>query len=744
MKVLAHSAQLRKGIPEQTYQEHITGVFRRAHTNLYEMLKYAQEALADIFRPIVLWAACFHDLGKLDEENQEVLQGKKQAKRLPVYHEDAGVAYLKNEEKKLEAALLVYFHHRGLCSIPKENAQMFPYRDIRVREKTDPKLSRYLAIHRNEVTVELEKSKHYYLADGLSRRLALSCLVDADHSDSAGYQKPDYQTRWQERLAKLEYYVRNIYEENEKSERNELRNKIFYACKNRDTFNSIYYCDSPVGTGKTTAVMAHLLQTAIQKNLRHIIVVLPFTNIITQSVRTYRKALVLEDEDPEAVVVEHDHQADFSSYEARELATLWNAPIIVTTAVQFFETLGSNKTARLRKLHELPGSGIFIDESHAAIPIWLWPQSWIWLQKLRKEWGCHLILASGTTMKFWEIDDFLKTQEKEPVPELVPENLRNQANKYEQNRIEFKINLNKSENNTPIAFQKIDDLIDFVISKEGPRIIILNTVFSTAYLANAMRKRKLDVLHLSTALSPRDREPIINEIYRRLERDKCTQEFRYQSDWTLAATSCAEAGLNFSFRSGFAELRSVSSYLQISGRVNREGEYNDSEMWGFVLNDPNLNSHPGFKTSQKVFRQLIKLNLINKLSITELVTETIRRELKEDYSEKTEKIQEYERNHEYPEVAEMCKIIDSDTRLVVINPDITRKLENGEKVNSIDLIKNSVQIWAPKINDLRLKPVNGYNEIFKWPEDGYDPKFLGYMKMVLDFEATKKDVLIPE
>ncbi len=82
--------------------------------------------------------------------------------------------------------------------------------------------------------------------------------------------------------------------------------------------------------------------------------------------------------------------------------------------------------------------------------------------------------------------------------------------------------------------------------------------------------------------------------------------------------------------------------------------------------------------------------------------------------------------------------------MVVINPDITRKLENGEKVNSIDLIKNSVQIWAPKINDLRLKPVNGYNEIFKWPEDGYDPKFLGYMKMVLDFEATKKDVLIPE
>ena len=149
--------------------------------------------------------------------------------------------------------------------------------------------------------------------------------------------------------------------------------------------------------------MAHLLQAAIRKDLRHIIVVLPYTSIITQSVRVYREALVLDNEDPEFIVAEHDHQADFSSIEARELATTWNAPIIVTTAVQFFETLGTNEPARLRKLHELPGTGIFIDESHAAIPTWLWPQAWIWLQKLTKEWGCHLVLASGTTAKFWDM-----------------------------------------------------------------------------------------------------------------------------------------------------------------------------------------------------------------------------------------------------------------------------------------------------------------------------------------------------
>ncbi|MHB1406381.1 MAG: CRISPR-associated endonuclease Cas3'', partial [Desulfitobacteriaceae bacterium] len=664
MKLLAHSAQPKKCLLEQSYQEHIIGVFQRAQTNVEEMLYYTQAALQKVMRPIVLWAACFHDLGKLDEKNQEVLRGEKRAKRLPVNHRDAGVAYLKDKEKKLEAAILILSHHKpGLPSFQIERDRVFPFRDLEIKQKIDDSLGEYLTLHQSQVSIDFNNLKQEILPSGLSRRLALSCLVDADHSDTAHYEKPNYQTKWEERLLKLDEYVSTTYEGNEKSKRNELRNEVYYACRNREIDQSVYYCDSPVGTGKTTAIMAHLLQVAIKKKLRHIIVVLPFTNIITQSVKIYRKALVLDDEDSETVVVEHDHQADFSSFEARELAALWNAPIIVTTAVQFFETLGSNVPSRLRKLHELPGSGIFIDESHAAIPTWLWPQAWMWLQELTRKWGCHLVLASGTTMKFWEIDDFIDNQEQ--IPELVPEKLRNQSNEYEQRRIELKVNLNSSDSKKPISFGKTEDLIDFMITKDGPRLIILNTVFSAAYLANKMKDLGLDVLHLSTALTPKDRAPIINEIYRRLERDKSTKKLNYQSDWTLVATSCAEAGLNFSFKNGFAELRSVQSYLQIAGRVNREGEYEDSEMWCFVINDPNIKIHPGFKTSQKIFRQLIECNLMNKLAITELVTETIKRELKEDRNEKIEEIQKHERNYEYPKVAKMCKIIDSDTKLVV-------------------------------------------------------------------------------
>ena len=114
--------------------------------------------------------------------------------------------------------------------------------------------------------------------------------------------------------------------------------------------------DGPVGSGKTTAVMAYQLNQAILKGARRIFVVLPYTNIITQSVEVYREALKLPGEEPETVVAELHCKSDFEDEDTRYLTSLWRAPIIVTTAVAFFETLASNRPGTLRRLHELPGS----------------------------------------------------------------------------------------------------------------------------------------------------------------------------------------------------------------------------------------------------------------------------------------------------------------------------------------------------------------------------------------------------
>lgn len=140
-----------------------------------------------------------------------------------------------------------------------------------------------------------------------------------------------------------------------------------------DCVNSgISSCDSPVGFGKTTALMAHLLMQAQNRGLRRIFVVQPFTNIIKQSVDTYRNSLVLPGENAEVVVAELHHRADFEHNDTRYLTALWRAPIIVTTAVAFFETLASNSPATLRRLHELPGSGLMLmRQSGTAIGRWL-------------------------------------------------------------------------------------------------------------------------------------------------------------------------------------------------------------------------------------------------------------------------------------------------------------------------------------------------------------------------------------
>ena len=140
----------------------------------------------------------------------------------------------------------------------------------------------------------------------------------------------------QERLGAMDAYVVELGRKESAAPRTQLRQAIYQACREADTRPSLYACDAPVGSGKTTAIMAHLLRAACEKSLRRIFVVLPYTNIITQAVEVYREALVLDGEDPEEIVAEHHHKADYAAPESRRLTMLWNAPIVVTTAVQFF------------------------------------------------------------------------------------------------------------------------------------------------------------------------------------------------------------------------------------------------------------------------------------------------------------------------------------------------------------------------------------------------------------------------
>ena len=744
--LLAHSP--RHGIRAQAYIEHISNVRHQAICN-------AQSAAAFYIgnrNSFVRWieaAALYHDLGKLDNVNQAVLK-KDSRKPLPIAHEDAGVAELDMLGLQ-EAAILAYGHHDGLFSRDEELAkQGRPFRQLKrttpdgekVADHVDCELGDYERLH--EVTgchklLRVESSDRLHTC-GFTRRIALSCLVDADHGDTARHYGNDgemlkVETRWQDRLVALQRYMGGLPEGRTEREqaRNRLRKRMFEVCSNAPLDPPIRTCDAPVGSGKTTAVMANLLRVAAERKpqLRHIIVVLPYTNIITQSVEVYRKALVLEGERPDDVVAEHHHRADFGDLDLRQLATLWKAPIIVTTAVQFFETLGSHHPARLRKLHELPGSAVFVDEMHAAIPSHLWPQMWRWLETWTRDWGGHLVLASGSLPRFWELDEYkalICSNEKKAmtqVPDLVLDNsLRAELKKTEERRIIYR---RRPEDADTLNCQGV---VAFVVRKEpGPRLLIVNTVQTAAVIARAMRESGHDVLHLSTALAPAHRDLIVERVKLRL-RDKI-------ENWTLVATSCVEAGMDFSFRSGFRERASTASLIQIGGRVSRGDEFIDAEVWDLLLRDDQFRSNPVVSISRRAL-DYFTVDELNRMHQFELATIAMRREWTFGAEEKARQLIEHEDGMEYPNVSNESRVIDTDTRTVIIDNSLAEALRKGEKVSRVEIMRYSVQIWASKINKLALEPIthdrqSSDSDIYFWSYE-YDPDFLGYMKGVLKLE----------
>jgi len=728
MELLAHSAKPDRNISEQSYAEHVGNVLRYAKDHAGRAGRYWKgggERLAEVVR----LAAEFHDLGKLDAANQAVLHDGASRRPLPINHVDAGVAALLDPAcGNASSALLVNAHHVGLPDIPDEcvNARSF-LRDRTsmlgsnpLKAYTDEHLSLYRKAHDDVLNVlshSLKGVATNALLDknALLCRIALSCLVDADHYDTArNYNDAipfdGISLNPTERLRLLDAHIEYL-SRTQQGNRTALRNSVYQACRNADTKESMYACDSPVGTGKTTAVMAHLLKAAKNKGLRRIFVVLPFTNIIDQSVDVYRRALVGAGENESDVVAAHHHRAEFESPELRQYSFLWHAPIVVTTAVQFFETLASNHPASLRKLHQLPGSAIFIDEAHAALPPHLWPQAWQWLKDLRDNWGCHFVLGSGSLNRFWRLEEF----EEPPIelPELVAADVRNNALSYEDHRIAY---LSHPE---PLSLEK---LLDWLDELSGPRLLIVNTVQSAAVIADKVREKRgrTCVEHLSTSLCPSDRKKTLDRVKQRLS--DATDE-----DWTLVATSCVEAGVDLSFRTGLRERCSMNSLIQIGGRVNRRGEYQNVEVWDFQLRCNNLLvSHRAFDTSARVLSELFSEKQVRPDS----ATEAMRREIRQNGLHRiSEEILMCERTLKFPDVAEKFKVIDSNTITAVVDETLKERLKKHAKVSPDEIQKGSVQIWADREARYDMQSLDGFPELRLW-NLMYDD-FLGYMAGVL-------------
>ena len=713
---LAHSA--RKKYPPQTYEAHVRGVCERAGKYAAEAECYSVKANG-ILSIIVRDSALLHDLGKLEERNQSVLcEQSRRRRHLPVDHTDAGSAALQKMGSGC-AAMLVYSHHQGLPDLSTEFAarggSIFRNGNAEVRAETDAALPALLRQH--EALFPRKPNKEVQAYDGdpaVFLRMALSCLADADHGDTAAAfgqtEKAMPELRPQERLAALDHYVSKF---GETDERSSLRRELYQSCRSVEAHSGFSVCGSPVGSGKTTAVMAHLLEQACKRNARRIFVVLPYTSIIRQSVDIYRKALVLPGETPEDVVAELHSRADFEDIETRYLTALWRAPIVVTTAVAFFETLSSHNPAALRRLHELPGSLIFVDEAHSALPLRLLPLAWHWMNVLSDEWSCSWVLASGSLVRYWELQPLSGLSMPRPeIAELVRPDLQRELSRYESSRVTFRWR------EKPIGRK---ELAEWVQEAPGPRLLILNTVQSAAVIAADMAAEfgQTHVEHLSTALTPEDSGNTIDRIRRRLADPD-------DADWTLVATSCVEAGVDFSFRTGFREISSLLSLLQAAGRVNRHGRNTEAVMWSFSLQDDSmLPKNPALDVSAAVLRSYFQ----KRLPITpELSTRSMQDELVRDDSCMSAicDFAELEAAQQFRTLAQKFRVIDQKTVLAAPDDSMASAIAEG-RASWQELQRHAVSVRKEKIVLWHLREIA--DGIYQWTL-GYD-SFLGYMHGVL-------------
>lgn len=311
-----------------------------------------------------------------------------------------------------------------------------------------------------------------------------------------------------------------------------------------------------------------------------------------------------------------------------------------------------------------------------------------------------------------------------PVPDLVSDGaLKGKLREAEEQRIIYR--------RRPEDASALDSLslIDFLKERKGPRLLIVNTVQTAAVVARSMRGRGHGVLHLSTALASAHRDLVVGRIKQRL-RDGV-------EDWTLVATSCVEAGMDFSFRSGFRERASTASLIQIGGRVSRGDEPNDAEVWDLLLGDDQFRSNPAVGVARKAV-ECFSEDELNRLPPADLATQAMRREWTAGADDKARHLVKAEEEMEYPDVANRCRVIETDTVTVVIDPGLAEAVRQHKKVSKIELLRYSVQIWAKKTRELALEPIGRAGDLYEWKHP-YDPDFLGYMAGVLQIQRFLSD-----
>ncbi|VDS10465.1 DEAD/DEAH box helicase [Paracoccus haematequi] len=506
-------------------------------------------------------AGFFHDFGKYDPAFDRILSGEKSR----VDHSTAGAALL---HARTPAGLrpisevigyAILGHHAGLPDRRGADSSMERRLDA-FRDPIAPEISAATSPDFGPVARELAKlmrpaSCGFDLS--VAARMVFSCLVDADFRDTEAFYAGLNGTRpdrdWPA-LADLLPEWRGAFDAHmagfEQSGRiNRLRAEILAHVRDGATMSpGLFTLTVPTGGGKTLASLGFALDHAARHGHRRIIYAIPYTSILDQVAGIFRGLF------GDAVLEHHSAIDDEKTHSERKdklrLAMEdWAAPLVVTTNVQFFESLFAARPSRCRKLHNIAGSVIVLDEAQ-ALPRKLLMPALRMIDTLCAHYGCSVVLCTATQPAF---DSRQLKQGGLPLEgrELAPDPVR-LARELRRARI--------------VQGGEMDDDALIAALRDTPQgMVIVNSRAHALELFNAAKAAGLEgLVHLTTRQYPVHRRAILNDIRTRLKSG---------APCRLIATSLIEAGVDLSFPKGWRAEAGLDSCVQAAGRVSRNGEW---------------------------------------------------------------------------------------------------------------------------------------------------------------------------
>jgi len=399
-------------------------------------------------------------------------------------------------------------------------------------------------------------------------RMLFSSLVDADFLATESFMnpaetalRPTYQSSFTDMLRCLEHEFQNIAA-GRSGAIHDIRQEILSAC-NIAAFSKpgLFSLTVPTGGGKTLASLSFALRHIVANpthQFDRIIVAIPFTSIIEQTARVYKKVFKSLSDD---VVLEcHSNLEPKNESDLTRLASQnFDSPIVVTTNVQLFESLFSNRTSRCRKLHNLANTVIILDEAQ-TLPIDLLQPTLRAIDELVKHYGCTVVLCTATQPSLTYSEEF-------PIGLASPQEIvPNSLNLYERMR---RVTVRFIGDTTINALASELATHDRFLCIQNTRPHATETYQS---LRDAIGEDGL--FHLSTFMCPKHRTKVFQEIRRRLDANQTCR---------VVSTQLIEAGVDVDFPVVYRAIAGLDSIAQAAGRCNREGKLPIGEVHVFKL-----------------------------------------------------------------------------------------------------------------------------------------------------------------